>query len=383
VDLLSEERQETSVKPKACPLSNSSSLPCLGHEIRTNLNALIGTVDLIADGAQSEHVKRYAEICRENSESLLSFLQQLDTLNELESQSTNFSSERFNLYDVLNTAAEKTKSRCYSRGVFFKAYISEGLKNQIFAPKSQLSLLLTHLFENVVKHTQDDIVRFRADLSDRVNGHLAFTFSIVDPGIGVASDNLGSAFRRFEQHSTEKFKYNSGNSIDLTLAKRLIDHLGGNFSYEYTPEEGSIMKVNLSFPTSSGMSLLVDRHKDSAIEETMQKLKVLMAEDSENNRLLVEMYLKNGPYELTCVPNGERAVKATTEDSFDIILMDMQMPVMDGYEATEKIRQWEKDNGKSPLPILAITAHTMSADNERSMAAGCDGLLKSRFKNKS
>ena len=240
-----------------------------------------------------------------------------------------------------------------------------------------------NLIGNAVKFTDNGSVTVTADsLGEDSCGELdlncTIQFSIRDTGIGIPPEKLGMIFERFTQADTSITQRYGGTGLGLTISRKLTEMMGGRIWVESIAGTGS----NFQFTVRLGLPETLEHAAAAAVEtadprlpRSDQPIRILLAEDSEDNRLLIQTYLKGPAYDVDTAADGSEVLDCFKSRNYDLILMDMQMPVMDGYEATRAIRRWETEQGWTRTPIIAVTAYALQEDAMKSLEAGCDTHL--------
>jgi CheY-like chemotaxis protein len=206
--------------------------------------------------------------------------------------------------------------------------------------------------------------------------------SVKDTGIGIPPEKLDVIFERFEQADSSVTRKYGGTGLGLSISRRLAELMGGSLWVESTSGRGSTFHFTLQLPIQTAArpeAPVLEKRGEETIPE-QRPLKILLVDDSDDNRLLVKTYLKGDAYRIDEAENGEEAVALFQSGSYDLVLMDMQMPVMDGYTATRVIRLWEEEQGRKRTPVIALTAYALKEDAAKSEAAGCDTHLTKPIK---
>jgi CheY-like chemotaxis protein/HPt (histidine-containing phosphotransfer) domain-containing protein len=233
--------------------------------------------------------------------------------------------------------------------------------------------VLLNLLGNAIKFTQSGSVRLRVVENGDVPG--ALCFSVTDTGIGIAADKLGQVFERFTQADSSTTRRFGGSGLGLTICRRLVELMSGRIWVESRVDHGSLFSFAIPFEVSTFPVPPVVARSGAALATELPRLRILMAEDSADNVELVLAYLEGTPFEVEVAENGLVACQMLEQQRFDLVLMDRQMPVMDGLTATRTIRAWETSQGRVPTPIIALTASAFMSDRETCLSAGCTAYL--------
>jgi CheY-like chemotaxis protein/HPt (histidine-containing phosphotransfer) domain-containing protein len=234
-----------------------------------------------------------------------------------------------------------------------------------------------NLLHNAIKFTESGKValRIEQDAADSRPG--ALSFAVSDTGVGIPADKLDTIFERFTQVDSSYTRREGGTGLGLAIAKHLVELLGGRIRVSSTLGAGSRFSFSVRFGLRGADDLDLQKTLPSIdlASVTGRSLRILLAEDSSDNRLLIQAFLKDSRCRIDVAQNGAQAVDAVRGRRYDVVLMDVEMPVMDGYTATRAIRLWETETGRAPTPIIALTAYARKEDEQRSLAAGCTAHL--------
>lgn len=364
--------------------AKSLFLANMSHEIRTPMNAITGMAELLADTPLTEEQKRYVAVCRRAGENLLSLINDLLDLSKVEAGKFELEKIDFDLNETVEKVMEMLSLKASEKGLKLSYHISHDVSNLLTGDPNRLRQVLVNLIGNAVKftHKGDVVLKIKRQKPDEVStsGDTVFLlFSIRDKGIGISLEKMGLIFEDFSQaHSSTSHIY-GGTGLGLSITKRLVEMMGGRVWAESKLGEGS------TFYFTAGFGIPTRRPEDSDYPSAQKKtlsapleqqlIKILLVDDSEDNRMLIESLLKKSPYSIETAENGKVAVARFKEGNYDLVLMDMQMPVMDGYAATREIRKWESETGRRPIPVIALTAYALKEDIDKSIEAGCTAHL--------
>lgn len=354
----------------AVPLINVKSqfLAIMSHQIRTPLNSIIGMADLLADTPLSDQQKEYLHIFKSAGEALLSRVNDMLDISNIVSGSIQLDCCPFALRELVEGTADLVKVRAAKKGIAISCTLDESLPKRISGDPGRLKQILLNLLDNAVKFTTHGYVSIHVEPAED-NKHSSheqcLLFTVRDTGSGIPPESLTEIFELFAQADSCPNREFSGTGLGLTISKKLVALMGGKMWVESTLGQGSTFYFTAQFRT-----LAQEPDPKPKYCPCIKSLRILLVEDSPDNRFLIQHYLKNTPHHLDIAVDGQGGLIKATSSTYDLILMDIEMPVMDGYEATKKIRVREIFNGKPPVPIIALTAHAKPEDIERAMACG-------------
>ncbi|MEO5345181.1 MAG: response regulator [Magnetococcus sp. YQC-9] len=358
--------------------AKSTFLAHMSHEIRTPLNAILGVNELLMEAEATSEQKRYLEMARKASESLLALVSDVLDFSKIEAGQFDPESSAFDLPALLVGTAEIMLLPAREKGIDLAWQLDSALPRHVRGDPNRLRQILLNLLGNAVKFTLEGSVTLEA----RPGDYERILFAIRDTGIGIPVDKLASIFQPFRQADLSITRKYGGSGLGLSICALLVEKMGGRISVESTVGTGSRFSFSLELPsveeTAGEFSLVsVVRHgvRPDSLRAAERGLSILMAEDSEDNRLLIQAFLKGTSHRLVFAEHGALAFEMFCKERFDIVLMDIQMPIMDGYAATRAIRAWEVERALIPIPVVALTAHAMQEASAEALAAGCDYYL--------
>ncbi|MBF0627964.1 MAG: response regulator [Magnetococcales bacterium] len=360
--------------------AKSTFLAHMSHEIRTPLNAILGVNELLIDADATPEQRRYLEMARKASESLLALVNDVLDFSKIEAGQFDLERSCFDLPALINGSAEILAIQARERGIRLTRQLDPGLPRHVSGDPNRLRQILLNLLGNAVKFTREGEVALA--VTREAAGRVAFR--ITDTGIGIPADKLATIFQPFRQADLSTTRQFGGTGLGLSICALLVERMGGSIAVESVVGQGSIFSLVLELPVADPdapltlVSVVRQGVRDpspTAAPGEEPGLSILLVEDSEDNRVLIKAFLKHGPHRLTCAENGLIACEAFEQGGFDIVLMDIQMPILDGYAATRRIRAWEKAQGLNRTPVVALTAHAMQEASAEAMAAGCDYYL--------
>src|SRR5450432_58356 len=271
-------------------------------------------------------------------------------------------------------------ARAHEKGLALVCEIAPNVPTDLFGDPTRLRQVLLDLLGNAIKFTQSGEVSLRVEPDAESSIPTALRFTISDTGIGISDEKLSQVFERFTQADSSTTRRFGGSGLGLTISKRLVELMGGRIWVESEVGKGSVFAfvVPLEIWAASNRSATVLVGTEP--ESPLPALRILLAEDSPDNCIITMAYLEDTPYQVEIAETGAIACEKFTAGHYDLVLMDRQMPVMDGLTATRTIRAWERANDRPPTPIIALTASALKGDREMCLAAGCTAFLTKPIK---
>jgi PAS domain S-box-containing protein len=371
------EMVERSLKVKDQFISNMS------HEIRTPLNAVIGFTDLLADTKLSSEQGEYVQIVKTASQNLLSLINNILDLSKIESGNLSLENLPINIKQIIRDAARILEPKAIRKGVEMRLDVDEDIPRVVMGDQLRLSQILFNLLGNAVKFTDEGYVEISCKMvtgSDESKHYISFY--VKDTGIGVPQDKQNDIFERFAQANVDTQRLYGGTGLGLNIAKSIVDMHGGTLTMESTQGIGTAFHFILTYEKYEESTDLVEVKSESgttilAVNST-KPVSILLAEDNMINAMLAIQVLINGGFVVEHVVNGALAVEALQQKQYDVVLMDIQMPIMNGIAATKAIR--ELPGSISKTPIVAMTAHSLYGEMQNCYNAGMTGYVSKPFK---
>jgi CheY-like chemotaxis protein len=376
--LLEQQLEAARDAAEAANQAKSAFLANMSHEIRTPLNGVIGTAGALTRRPLSRDEQEMVALIQSSGHTLERLLSDILDQAKIESGQFELLSAPFDLRHEVETAAELMRARADEKGVRFCVTYGANAQGEFTGDAVRIRQILSNLASNAIKFTSEGEVRIEIDATEPAAAGAAtiVQIQVIDTGIGFEPEAAERLFARFTQADGSISRQFGGTGLGLAISRTLVELMGGEISAASQPGAGSVFTVRL--PLSRSASLVSGENGRSAAEENdadVGQLRVLLAEDHPTNQRVVQLILEPAGVDLTIVDNGREAVEMFRPGQFDLILMDMQMPEMDGLTATREIRRLELQAGGARTPIGMLTANAMREHVEQSLAAGADHLI--------
>ncbi len=336
------ELQQAKAAAESASRTKSDFLASMSHEIRTPMNAIMGIADLLAKTALTPEQDKFVQIFRRSGDNLLNLINDILDLSKVEASQLDLERTGFSLNDHLEKVMEMVAPRAQEKSLALVCEIVPGVSNNLIGDPTRLRQVLLNLLGNAIKFTESGSVSLRVepDGDDAVPTALRFTVS--DTGIGIADDKLDRVFERFTQADSSTTRRFGGSGLGLTISRRLVELMGGRIWVESRVDEGSVFAFAVPFEVSTVALRPIAAPVGAGPEAPLPKLRILMAEDSPDNCTIALAYLEDTPYVVDVAETGVLACQMFKVGRYDLVLMDRQMPAMDGLTATRTIRAWGK-----------------------------------------
>jgi PAS domain S-box-containing protein len=352
--------------------AKSEFLAMVSHEVRTPMNAIIGFARMLCDARLPAPHNDRARMIERAGEALMTILNDILDLTKIEAGRLELESVAFSLSDKLKMMEELWLAPAREKGLYLRTSVEEGSPDTVMGDPARVRQVLFNLVNNAIKFTKEGGVTVKVNARERIGDRLLLRFEVTDTGIGVPRDKQTTIFEAFTQADSSTNRRYGGTGLGLNICKRLLEVMGGEIGVVSEPGQGSTFWF--TFPCEEADAPIAEESAPtSEFELASAALNVLVAEDHPLNQSMIRVMLEAVGHRVDIVETGVQAVNAVQSKAYDVILMDISMPEMDGVQATRAIRQLKGPEGQ--VPIIALTANAMKGDREKFLGAGMSDYL--------
>lgn len=372
-----EEAEKRQKEADAASQAKTLFIARMSHELRTPLNSVLGMTEMLMETELAPDQLEYIKLLQSSGEFLESIINDILDFSKIEAQQLVLDEIPFDLFKTVQEVAALVNVRAREKNLPVTFSIDSGIHRVLDGDPVRLKQILINLGGNAVKftktgHVKIEVEKYSHSVHPEAEEHILF--KVIDTGIGIPSSKQDAIFESFTQADSFIKRQFGGTGLGLSICKRLVELMGGKLGVDSVEGQGSTFYFSLSFKKSEN-KLEVEQKSTLHLEESLPPISILLADDIEPNRTVVRRYLQRSPVSIVDAANGLEAYEAYKNGNFDLVLMDVEMPVMSGLEATRKIRLWEIENNMAPRPLLILSAHAFGEQRKQCFEAGCNDLL--------
>jgi PAS domain S-box-containing protein len=377
-DITEQQKVETALKEARQEAIESANvkeqfLANMSHEIRTPINSVIGFTNLIQKTNLSEEQQQFVNLIQSASENLLTIINDILDISKIEAGMLRIEKNPFSLRGLCNSIETMFYHKAREKNLSFSLYIQDNIPDTLTGDAVRLTQIMVNLISNAIKFTQKGGIAINITANTQTNDYTRLRFSVKDSGIGIPTDKLDSIFERFEQGETDTTRKYGGTGLGLSIVRNLVQLQGGHISVDSDPGKGTEFIFDIEYslvPIGEAMSAsFSDKTEISA--GAFPDARVLVVEDNAMNQLLIKFTFQSWKVNFELADNGSKAIEWLQRENFHLVLLDIQMPLMDGYATVQAIRK----ELKSDIPVIAMTAHALAGEREKCLSYGMNDYI--------
>jgi signal transduction histidine kinase/ActR/RegA family two-component response regulator len=376
-----ETAQQEKQKAEKADIAKSLFLSTMSHEIRTPINGVIGIANLLLCENPSPSQEKYIKLLEFSAKHLKLLVDDILDYSKIEAGKFEFSSVEFDMNNMLKDIFSTHQLRAVEKGITLKIETDETLNHQVVGDNLRFNQIVTNLLSNAVKFTDEGSVTIKIQSTENTATSTIIQLSVTDTGIGMTPEQQSNLFKQFTQANMEVNRKYGGTGLGLAISKKLVELQGGNIAVSSEIGKGSTFMVSLKFGLGAMINkdAVIIKKQSNHSDKNLEKLNILVAEDNKINTFVVKQFLsKWNVGELDFAENGQEAFDMACQKEYDLILMDLQMPTVDGYEATHKLRE-SNNEYLQQIPIIALSADAAFETKNKVIELGFNGYVSKPF----
>jgi CheY-like chemotaxis protein len=357
----------------------------MSHEIRSPMHVVIGVADLLAKSKLTPRQKELVQLLRNSGDNLLNLLNDILDISKIEANEISLEYRAFSLRDLMHDICSSMRPQAEEKALALNCTINDNVSDSVQGDEGRLRQILINLIGNACKFTDVGEIAVSVNCIKMEGVQAEIEFVVQDTGVGIPAEKIDTIFDMFTQAESGSSRQYGGTGLGLAISKKLTELMGGQISVQSEEGEGctftfTVKLITLNSLTTAAPIDKLPKENVKVLPYRSSPVRVLLADDSEFIRILMETYLQEPEFELDMVENGQEAIDMFRNNQYDLVLMDIQMPVVDGYAAIKEIRYIEEGQGARAVPIIALTANAMIEDKKRCLSIGASGYLPKPFK---
>jgi signal transduction histidine kinase/CheY-like chemotaxis protein/HPt (histidine-containing phosphotransfer) domain-containing protein len=379
------EEQERLAMIQLCATTESANkaksefLATMSHELRTPLNGVIGMTELLRGTPLDGKQREFVDACHVSGRALLDLINDILDFSKIEAGKLELDRHAFDVEQLVRSTVDMVAVSARQKGLDIECLFAPGLHRHLCGDSARLRQVLINLVGNAIKFTEKGYVRLQVDAGTQPGIDAAIRFTVSDTGIGIPTERVTRLFEPFSQADSSTTRKYGGTGLGLAISRNLVELMGGRIGVQSQAGHGSTFWFEVPLPAADAPPAVQSPLNAAASPKQTASLagrRVLLAEDNHINQMFAREVLRHAGLECSTATNGREALEALANAPFDLVLMDCQMPEMDGFEATRCIRQWEREGIlQGHLPVLALTANAVKGDRDRCLEAGMNGYV--------
>ncbi|MHA7055774.1 ATP-binding response regulator [Aquimarina sp. M1] len=385
---IAQQKNESILRAKELELKNrfllekekfkNSFISNINHEIRTPLTSILGFIEVLEKTSLNFEQEELARIIKRQSLHLNTLIEDMVDIAKIESGKIKIIEEKFLFTNIIEGFKETYSKLAEEKGIHFETYIDNNIQEYLIGDSTRVFQILNNILNNAFKFTEEGSVGLSITKNYQRTNKLSISFKITDTGLGIQKENLSTIFDRFTRFNEDKQV--SGTGLGLAIVKDLVDLLGGEIKVSSQPEKGTTFDIKLPFKFEITKSAPEKKKKKYSLPASKKKFRVLVVEDEEATQFLImKILIRHGRFFVDVAINGEEAINYIERRNYDLVLMDLKLTKIDGYQATHMIRNNYGDKVISEVPIIGFTAKSSQIERDKCLRSGMDDFIAKPF----